>query len=183
VTAAERISIWLAELRASGWASLLARLAIGAAGAVALVVPGVQSWDQLDLVLVLAIPLLLASVVLPDSAAPLLFLVVVTGGWLLRAPSEVSWSLVITGIALLVVHLAAAFAAQIPSYAQVSRRALHRWLLPATIAALLGPVVAIAAALVRGAGVPGSLLVTVGALAAATAAVWFAAGQSISSRD
>jgi hypothetical protein len=56
-------------------------------------------------------------------------------------------------------------------------------LLPATIAGLLGPVVAVAAALVRGADVPGSLLVTVGALAAASAAVWFAAGQSVSSRD
>jgi hypothetical protein len=89
----------------------------------------------------------------------------------------------VTGIALLVVHLASAFAAQIPSYGKVGPRVLRRWLLPATIAALVGPVVAIAAALVRGADVPGSLLVTVGALAAATAAVWFAAGQSISSRD
>jgi hypothetical protein len=52
--------------------------------------------------------------------------------------------------------------------------------LPATIAALLAPVVAIAAALVRGADVPGSLLVTVGALIGATAAVWFASGQSLS---
>ncbi|HEY0473802.1 MAG TPA: hypothetical protein VGD34_19165 [Kribbella sp.] len=183
MTPAERISNWLAQLRASGRVSLLARLAIGVAGAVALVVPGVQPWDQLDLVPVLGAPLLLACVVLPDSAASLMFLAVVAGGWLLRGPSEVSSSLVITGIALLVVHLAAAFAAQIPSYAQVNRRALRRWLLPATIAGLLGPVVAVAAALVRGADVPGSLLVTVGALAAASAAVWFAAGQSVSSRD
>jgi len=117
-------------------------------------------------------------VTLPDSTAALLFLALVTGGWLLRAPSEVSWGVVVTGIALLVVHLASAFAAQIPSYAQVSRRALDRWLLPATIAALLGPVVAVAAALVRNAEVPGSLLVTVAALAAATGAVWFASGQS-----
>jgi hypothetical protein len=55
-------------------------------------------------------------------------------------------------------------------------------LLPATIALLLGPVVAIAASAVRGAAVPGSLLVTVGALAAATIAIWFASGQSLSDR-
>ena len=183
MTPAERISIWLAQLRASGRATVLARLAIGAAGAVALVVSSVQPWDQLDVVILLGVPLLVACVVLPDSAAALLFLVVIAGGWLYRAPSEVSWGLVITGIALLVVHLASAFAAQIPSYGKAGPRVLRRWLLPATIAALLGPVVAIAAALVRGADVPGSLLVTVGALAAATAAVWFAAGQSISSRD
>jgi hypothetical protein len=52
-------------------------------------------------------------------------------------------------------------------------------LLPASIAALLGPLVAIGAAVVRDAEVPGSLVVTVAALAAATAAVWFAAGQSV----
>jgi hypothetical protein len=48
------------------------------------------------------------------------------------------------------------------------------------IAGLLGPVVAVAAAVIRGADVSGSLLVTVAALAAATAAVWFASGQSVS---
>jgi hypothetical protein len=180
MSAADRITKWLAELRASGLASLLSRLAIAIAGAVALVVPSVQAWDQLDLVPVVAVPLLLVCLVLPDSTAATLFLVVVAAGWVARAPSEVSFGLVVTGIALLVVHLASAFAAQIPSYGRVSRRALRRWLLPAMIAGLLGPVVAVAAALVRGAAVPGSLVVTVGALAAATAAVWFAAGQSVS---
>jgi hypothetical protein len=140
----------------------------------------VQSWDQLDLVPLLGVPLLLVCVVLPDSTAAVLFLLVVAGGWIARAPSEVGFGVVVTGIALLVVHLASAFAAQIPSYGKVSRRALRRWLLPAMIAGLLGPVVAIAAAVVRGVEVPGSLLVTVAALAAATAAVWFAAGQSVS---
>jgi hypothetical protein len=37
--------------------------------------------------------------------------------------------------------------------------------------------VAVAAALVQGAEVPGSLLVTVGALVLATATIWFASGQ------
>jgi len=50
---------------------------------------------------------------------------------------------------------------------------------PGAIAVGTAPVVALATALVRGAEVPGSLLVTVGALALATATVWFAAGQRL----
>jgi hypothetical protein len=181
MSVADRLTRWLAEIRASGSASLIARAAIALAGTIALLIPAVQSWNQLDAVPVVGVPLLVVCIVLPDSAAALVFIVLVALGWIVRAPAEVSVSVVITGIALVVVHLASAFAGQIPSYGQVSRRAVRRWLLPATVALLLGPVVAIAAALVRGAAVPGSLLVTVGALAAATAAIWFASGQSIGS--
>jgi uncharacterized membrane protein len=176
---AERISLWLAQLRAAGWASLLARLTIAVAGGVALLVPAVQSWDQLDLIPLIAIPMLLATVVVPDSLAGLTFVVVVALGWLARAPGEVSWSLVLTGIALLVVHLATAFTAQVPSYALVHKQALRRWLVPGAIALVLGPVVAVAAALIQGAEVAGSLLVTVAALVLATATIWFAAGQKV----
>lgn len=177
MTVAERISLWLAQLRASGRAVLLARLVIAAAGAVALVVPALQSWDQADLIPLIAVPMLVASVVLPDSVAGLVFLLVIAAGWLMRAPGDMSWSLAVTAIALLVVHLASAFAAQVPSYARVHRDALRRWWLPGAIAVLIVPVVAVAAALVQGADVPGSLLVTVGALVLATVTIWFAAGQ------
>ena len=177
MTAAERITLWLAQLRASGRAVLLARLVIAVAGVVALVVPAVQSWDQMDLIPLLGVPLLLATVVLPDSPAGLVFLLIVSAGWLMRAPGEVSWSLAVTAIALLVVHLATAFTAQLPSYARVHRDALRRWLLPGAIAVAIVPVIAVAAALVRGADVRGSLLVTVGALVLATVTIWFAAGQ------
>lgn len=181
MSGAERLTRWLAEIRASGAASLIARAVIALAGTVALLVPAMQSWDEMDAVPVVGVPLLLVCIVLPDSAAALVFIVLVVLGWIMRAPGEVSVSVAITGIALVMVHLASAFAGQIPSYGQVSRRAIRRWLLPATVGLLLGPVVAIAAALVRGAAIPGSLLVTVGALAAATAAIWFASGQSIGS--
>jgi hypothetical protein len=182
MTGPERVSLWLAQIRVAGLATWISRGAVAVAGVVALVLPGLQTWDQMDLIPILGALMLVMSVALPDSAAALIFLTVVAGGWLLRAPSELTWPLVVTGIALLVVHLASAFAGQIPSYARVSRSALRKWLLPATIALLLGPVVAIAAAAVRGAEVPGSLLFTVGALAAATAALWFASGQALSER-
>ncbi len=179
MTAAGRITRWLAELRASGRASLAARGVIGLAGAIALLVPAVQPWDEMDLVPLVGVPLLVVCMVLPDSAAALVFIAVVALGWVLRAPADVGVSVAVTAIALVVVHLAVAFAAQIPSYGRIGRGALRRWLLPATLAALLAAVTAIGAAVVRGAGVSGSLLVTVGALLIATAAVWFAAGQSL----
>lgn len=178
MTTAERITVWLASMRASGRAAVTARLLIVGAGLAAIVLPASRPWDQLGLIPWLAVPLLVACAAVPDSAAALFFLLVVTGGWLLRAPGDVSWDVAATGIALLVVHLAAAFAAQLPSYAKVERRAVRRWLLPATVSALLGPLAAIGAALVRDAAVPGSMVVTVAALAAATAAVWFAAGEA-----
>ncbi|MEU4608800.1 hypothetical protein AB0F43_37925 [Kribbella sp. NPDC023972] len=176
---AEKISLWLAQLRASGRAVVIARLTVAAAGGLALLVSAVQPWEQLDLIPLVAIPMLLATVVLPDSPAGLLFIVAVAGGWLMRAPGEVSWSLALVAISLLVVHLATAFAAQVPSYALVHRQALRRWLLPGAIALLIIPVVAVAAALIQGADVAGSLLVTVAALVLATATIWFAAGQRL----
>ena len=179
MTAAERITQWLAQMRASGRAVVLARLVIAVAGAVASVVPAVQSWDQMDLIPLIGIPMLAATVVLPDSLAGLVFLLVVAFGWLVRAPAELSWGLGVTAIALVVVHLATAFAAQAPSYVRMQRDALRRWWLPGAIAVLIVPVVAVAAALVQGADVPGSLLVTVGAIVLATATIWFASGQKL----
>jgi hypothetical protein len=179
MTADEKITLWLAQLRASGQAVLFARLVIAVAGAVALVVPSVQSWDQADLVPIVGAALLLCTVVLPDSLAAMLFVLVVTLGWMMRAPGEPSWSLVLTAVALVVVHLAAAFTGQLPSYARVHRAALRRWWLPAAIAVLLAPAVAGAAALVRGADVAGSLAVTVTATALTAATIWFAAAQNL----
>jgi hypothetical protein len=179
VTADEKITQWLAELRATGRAVLLARLVIAVAGAVAIVVPALQPWDQLDLVPYLAVPLLLTTVVLPDSLAAMLFLLVVGLGWLLRAPGTMSWSLVLTAIALVVVHLSAAFVGQLPSYARVHRTALHRWWLPTATAVLLPLAIAGAVALVQHADVPGSLAVTAAAIALAAATLWFTAGQKL----
>ncbi|MEV5967968.1 hypothetical protein AB0L70_39750 [Kribbella sp. NPDC051952] len=179
MTAAEKISQWLVEARSSGRAALLARFVIAFAGTVALVVPPLQSWDQMDLIPIIGVPMLAATVVLPDSLAGLVFMLIVTFGWFLRAPAEITWSLALTAIALLVLHLATSFAAQVPSYAQIHREALRRWLLPTAIAVLIVPVVAVAAALVQGAAIKGSLLVTVGALVLTTLTIWFAAGQKL----
>ncbi|HWD79364.1 MAG TPA: hypothetical protein VG497_10780, partial [Kribbella sp.] len=93
MTADEKITQWLAELRAASRAVLLARFVIALANTIAIVVPALQPWDQLDLVVYLAVPLLLTAVVVPDSVAATLFLLVTTLGWLMRAPATVTWCL------------------------------------------------------------------------------------------
>jgi hypothetical protein len=177
MTVAEKITLWLAQVRAAGRSVLLMRLVIAVAGAVALIVPSVQAWDQVDLIPILGVPMLAATVVLPDSVLGTLFVLVVPTGWFMRGPGEVSWSLAVTAIALVIVHLATAFTAQLPSYARIHRNALQRWWLPGAVAVVLVPVVAVAAALVQGAHLPGTLLITVAALSLATLTIWYAAGQ------
>jgi hypothetical protein len=179
VTAADRITLWLEQLRASGRAMRIARLVIAVAGAVALVVPALQSWDEMDLVPLVGVPLLVATVVLPDSPIGAGFLLIVCVGWVLRAPRETSWSLALTAVALVVVHLATAFAAQLPSYVRVRPAALRRWWLPTAIALLLAVVGALAAWLVQRADVRGSLVVVAVAMVLVAVTVWFGAGQKL----
>ncbi|GAA1592324.1 hypothetical protein GCM10009804_55850 [Kribbella hippodromi] len=179
MTASEKVTLWLAQLRSSGRAVLLARLLIAAAGTVALVVPTIQPWDQLDLVPILGVPLLLTTVVLPDSLAGLMFLLVVTLGWLTRAPADLTAGLVITAVALVILHLATAFTAQLPSYARLTPKALTRWRVPTTIAVLLAPAIALAATLIHNANIPGSLAITVTAIALTTTTIWLTAGQKL----
>jgi hypothetical protein len=179
VTAADRITLWLEQLRASGRAMRIARLVIAVAGAVALVVPALQSWDEMDLVPLVGVPLLVATVVLPDSPIGAGFLLIVCVGWVLRAPREISWSLALTAVALVVVHLATAFAAQLPSYVRVRPAALRRWWLPTAIALLLAVVGALAAWLVQRADVRGSLVVVAVAMVLVAVTVWFGAGQKL----
>jgi hypothetical protein len=175
---AERINLWLTRARAAGRASVFSRLLVLAAGGLALLVSAVRPWDQADLVPAVAIPLLLATVAMPDSAAPLGFLVAMAAGWVFRAPPEPGWDVALMAMALVTVHLAASYAAQLPAYARADRSTIRRWLLPATTALLLGPLVALASTLVRRADLPGALVLTITALAAATAATWYAATPS-----
>ncbi|MGZ0148372.1 hypothetical protein ACXJJ3_14975 [Kribbella sp. WER1] len=179
MSADEKITLWLAQLRSSGRTVLLARLVIAVTGAIALVVSAVQPWDQLDLVPYVGVPLLLAAVVLPDSVAALVFMLVIALGWIMRAPSTITGGLILTAAALVILHLATSFAAQLPSYARVHRAALQRWWLPAATATLLTGLIAGAAALVHHANVPGSLAVTSAAIALTAVTIWLTAGQKL----
>ncbi len=173
MTAGERIGVALERARSADRSAVLFRGLILLAGLVALLVSVLPSFDYPELLLYGAVPVLLWCVLQPDSTAALVFIAVVGGGWAIRAPGDVGWDVVVLALAFLLLHLASAVAGQLPEYAAVAPRALRRWLLPATSAAGVAVVAAVAASLVRGADRPGLLLVTVAALAGLTALVWY----------
>jgi hypothetical protein len=177
MSADERITIWLAQLRSAGRGVLLARLLILVAGVVALVVPSVQPWDQADVVPIAGAVLLVGALVLPDSLAGLGFVFVVVLGWLMRGTADPNWGVAVTAMALVVLHLACAFAGQLPSYARLTRSTLRRWWLPTATALAVAPAAALTTALIRHADVPGSLVVTTAALVLTTATIWLTADQ------
>ena len=169
VTAVNR---WLAALRIMHPTACLVRAVIFVAGAAALVVLGSMPWDVADLTWAFAFPLLLVSTTLPDSAAPLCLIGVVGLDWMVESGGGgPGWQAVLCALLLLVVHLTAAYAGQVPSYAASSPAAARRWLLPATVAA---GVAVLAAALSTAAdGRPGSLVLTCAALIAIALLAWF----------
>jgi hypothetical protein len=168
---AMRINRWLAALRTSHPSALLARLVILAAGVAALVLLGAQTWNVADLVWYFAIPLLVVSTTSPDTPAALCFIGVVALDWLVESPARPGWQVVVFALVLLVMHLTSAYAGQIPSYAASGWRAVRKWLLPATVA---GAVAVFAAALSAAVdGRPGSLVITVAALAGVGLLAWF----------
>jgi hypothetical protein len=175
MTLAERINLWLLRWRRAGRPALLSRVVILVAGVVALVVSALPSWDQADAVPVVGVALLVLTILLPDTPVPLLFIGVVAAGWLYRAPAEPAWDVAVLAASLVAVHLGSAYAAQIPLATEASPTTVRRWLLPATIGLVAGPLVAIASALVRRADVPGALAVTIAAAAAVALTTWYAA--------
>jgi hypothetical protein len=140
----------LAALRTSHPSALLVRLVILLAGVAALVLLGLQSWNVADIVWYFAIPLL---------------------DWVIESSSRPGWQVVMFAIVLVVMHLASAYAGQIPSYAASGVKAVRKWLLPATAASA---VAVFAAALSTAAdGRPGSLVITVAALIGVGLLAWY----------
>jgi len=175
MTTASRINRSLAWLRAARGPALLARGTILLAGAVALLVEVAQPWDAMDAVVLVTVVVLPLAVLAPDSPAPLGFVVLIVLGWLSRAPSAPGWPVVEVALALLVLHLAAAFAGQFPADADTGGAVLRRWLPAATTAGVLTVVVAGLGGVLRGSGVEGSLGVTVAALLGLSAVLWLVA--------
>ena len=168
VTAVNR---WLGALRIMHPTAYLVRATILLAGLAALVVLGAMPWNAGDLVWLFTIPLLVVSTTLPDSAAPLCFTAVIGLDWIIQGGGRPGVPVVLCTLLLVVLHLATAYAAQVPSYAAAQWSAVRRWLLPATVAAGLAVV---AAALSTAAdGRPGSLVLTCAALLAVSLLAWF----------
>ena len=109
----------------------------------------------------------------PDTQAGLVFVGFLGMAWLTGASGEVGPAVVVTALGLLVAHVAAALAAAMPVTAGADPRLLLRW---------VGPTVAIAGAVLVAAAVvaafeawspPGSIVITLVALALVTAAAWW----------
>ena len=161
----------LAALRTSHPSALLVRLVIFLAGVAALVLLSAQSWNVADIVWYFAIPLLVVSTTSPDTPAGLCFIGVVALDWVIESSSQPGWQVVVFAIVVVVMHLASAYAGQIPSYAASGLKAVRKWLLPATVASA---VAALAAALSAAAdGRPGSLVITVAALVGVGLLAWY----------
>lgn len=167
---AERINHWLATVRAAHATAVLARLVILAAGLLSLIVLTGRPWDLPDVIWYAGLPLLVISATVPDSASPLLFVATVATGWL-TAGDGVEMAVAVIACCLVVFHLAAAYAGQVPSYAVPGPGVVARWLLPATVAGAVAWIAAALSAAVN--GQPGSLGVTVAALAGIGAVAWF----------
>lgn len=167
------VSRALSALRRIRRASALLRAGIAVSAALALFATTLPGWDAPDVYVAVAVIAAVACVPAPDSPAPMVLVFAVAACWLARGPSGVSPAVVVTALGLLGVHVATALAASFPATAEVEPEVLRRW---ATGGGLVMIVVlgaaAVGAALERWSR-PGSMLVTVLALAAVAVLAWW----------
>jgi hypothetical protein len=151
---------------------LLLRGVVAAMAATAIVTTTLPAWDAPDGYIVVAVLAAAGYVVLPDSGSGVFFVGAIVVTWLAGAPGRVGPAVVVTALALLVGHVAAAIAGSIPVIARADVTLVLRWARP-TAAIALGVVVAAAVvAVLDGRSLPGSAIVSVGAIGGATAAAW-----------
>jgi hypothetical protein len=152
---------------------LALRGVVATGSAVALVATTVPSFDVPDGYIIGAALAAAVWAVAPDSGAGLVFAGLVAMSWLVGGPGSLRPAIVVTALALLVAHVAAALAAAMPATAGADRMVLLRWARPtAGCAAAVLAATAVLAALDAWSP-PGSLVVTLGALTFVTAAVWW----------
>jgi hypothetical protein len=148
--------------------------AVVAAGSVAaLVATTMPSFDVPDGYIIGAVIAAVVWAVAPDSGAGLVFAGLLAMSWLVGGSGDLGPAIVLTALALLVAHVAAALGAAMPATAKADRTVLLRWARPtAGCAAAVLAATAMVAALDAWSP-PGSLVVTLGALTLVTAAVWW----------
>lgn len=168
---AATINRWLAALRIMHPTAFLVRGTVLLSGIAVLTLLGTRPWNVADLVWVTALPLLLACTVLPDSAASVCFIGIIGADWVIQSDGRPGVPIVVCALLLVVLHLASAYAGQVPSYAASSPAAVRKWLLPATVASAAAALAAVLSAAVDGR--PGSLVLTCVALVAVALLSWF----------
>lgn len=178
--AVERINAGLETASLVGRGALVVRLAIVVAVAGAVVLTVIGGWDAPDTIVMFAIVCGVGCVVVPDSAAGVMFCAAIAGSWLLRAPGGIDGWLVGTTLSLLVVHVACAQAAAMPWSAVADGAVLRRWLPPTAVIAVLTLLAAVVLEVLARDGRPGALAVTLAALGGVAAlAWWWAAARAV----
>ena len=171
---AELVAAWIYAVRITSgqqWALRMVVLASGV-GAAALCAAGFPTVVSSALFVVAAL-MTAASVVRPDSAAPLGLVAVVALSWLSGGAYSAWWEWLAVAGLVAVFHLSVAFAAAAPSYATITGRAARRMV--RGLAGFVGVSVAVGAGVVGLTRLPDDALglwwVVAGSLAVASATV------------
>lgn len=169
----DRIASVVTTVRYVGRVPLALRVVSALSALVAVLATVTPSWNAGDGYIAIAALFAIAGSLVPDSGAPGCFAGAIIVAWTTGASGDIGSPAVVTAVALLVGHVAAATASAMPATAVAPWRLALRWWQPTAV--LAGSVVAAATAIaVLDAGTPpGSLLIVVAALAALTAGVWW----------
>ena len=174
---AEWISAAIAGARRMPPTTWALRGFIAAAATVALLGTTLPSWDAPNVYVAAAVLAAVVCVVVPDTIAALVLVLLIGACWLARAPGDVTAGAVVTALALLGVHGGSALAAALPATATISRGILRTWVLQLLALAVVTLAVAGLAALVASWSPPGSIVVLVVALGGLATLAWQVANR------
>jgi hypothetical protein len=168
-----RLATALATLRRVAMMPILLRGVVAAMATIAIAATTLPAWDAPGGYVVVAVLAAIGYVCLPDSGSGVVFVSAVAVTWLTGAPGGVGPAVVVTALALLVGHVAAALAGSIPITAHADVALALHWARP-SVAIGAGTVAAAAVvAVLDGISLPGSAVVTLAAIGAVTAGAWW----------
>ncbi len=162
----------LLTIRRVAGVPLVLRGIVAVMAALAIAATTVPPWDAPNGYVLVAVLAAIGYVVTPDGASGVVFAGAVVVTWLTGAPGGVGPAVVVTALALLVGHVAAALAGSIPVTAHARAGLIVLWARPtaAIAAGVLAAAVLVAA--LDSWSLPGSALVTLAAIGAVTAGAW-----------
>ncbi len=165
-------------VRHAGRVPMVLRGVVATSSIVALVATIAPAWGVPDGYVWIAALFAIAACTVPDSAAGMCFAVSIVLAWVTGAPGGVGPAVVVCALALLAGHVAGALAAAMPATASADLRLALRWWRPTAVIA--GGILATAALAVAvdAWSPPGSLILVVAALVAATFGIWWWSGAS-----
>lgn len=169
----ESLTVAIVTGRRIGAVPLMLRAIVALGALVAILATALAAWDVPSGYIALAAIFALVWTPAPDTHAGLAFLACLGMAWITGGSGEVRPPVVVTALALLVAHVAAALAGAMPVTAGADRRLVLRWARPtAGIAAAVVAAWALLAGFEAWSPV-GSIVITVLALVLVTGAAWW----------